>query len=69
MTFAELQRSLSGAQIEAVLDGCGESAEIGLYRVTPDDFQENECLEWPDDWPSWVSVKFLNDLGIEVIRA
>lgn len=68
MTFGELVRSLSGAKIEAVLDGCGESATIGLYRVRPD-FEENDVLDWPDDWPERVSVKFLKELGIEVITA
>lgn len=66
MTFSELAR---GGPIQAVIDGCGESAEIGLYRPNIDPFEEDEILDWPDDWPSWISTKFLKDLGIEVIVA
>lgn len=69
MTFNQIVRNASGAKIQAVLDGAGESAEIGLYQVTPDDFAEDIVLDWPEDWPSRVSVKFLQDLGVEVIRA
>lgn len=71
MTLEEMKKDAeqSGRKIQAVLDGCGESAEIGLYRVNTDPFQEDDVLDWPDDWPERVSVKFIESLGIEVIIA
>ncbi len=69
MTFAEIQRSLSGAIIEAVIDGCGESATIGLYKKHADDLYEIEELAWPDDWPEWMKVSDIRALGIDVITA
>ena len=69
MKFNELIDSLNGAKIEAVLDGCGESATLGLYKVHADDFVENDELPWPDDWPEWVRTEFVRNQGIEVIVA
>lgn len=70
MTFAEMKAVCPWQPIYAVIDGCGESAEIGLYRKNPDDFVEDEILDWPTDWPSWVSTKWLQEtIGIEVVIA
>ena len=69
MTFSEIIDSLNGAGIEAVIDGCGESATVGLYKVHADDFVENDEVPWPDDWPERVNVAFLEQLGVPVIIA
>jgi len=69
MTLAEMIRNANGAEIYCVLDGCSDSAEIGLYQRTPDDFDEDIILDWPDDWPSWVSTKFIREQGLDVITA
>lgn len=71
MTLDEmrLRATLKGEKVYAVIDGCGESAEIGLYQKNADDFEDDEALDWPDDWPEWVSVKFIKELGLEVLTA
>lgn len=53
-------------QSVAVIDGCGDHAEVTLYLEADDDFQE---LPWPEDWPSWVSTEFLEAKGFEVRNA
>jgi len=52
----------------AVIDGQGENAEISLNWRDEDgeDFGE---IQWPDDWPEWVSVDFLKGQGYQVITA
>lgn len=52
----------------AVIDGQGESAEVSLnWRdENGEDFGE---IQWPDDWPEWVSAEFLREQGYQVITA
>lgn len=69
MTLAEMRNVDPSAPVYVVLDGAGESATISVYRKHWDDFQEDEDLGWPDDWPPWVSVKFVKECGLEVIVA
>jgi len=69
MTLNEIREQNPRAEIEAVFDGQGDSATVGLYRVTPDDFQENDELPWPSDWPQFVTAKFVKQQGVSVVTA
>ena len=51
----------------AVIDGFGQHAEVHLYWESKEG--ETREMPWPDDWPSWVSCKFLESKGFEVVQA
>jgi hypothetical protein len=51
----------------ALIDGAGESAMIYLFADADGD--DETMLDWPEDWPDWVSRKFLEEKGFEVRHA
>lgn len=50
----------------AIIDGAGESATIGLYWGDQDGEIIAE-IPWPAGWPEWVSPKYAESKGYEVI--
>ena len=51
----------------AVIDGVGDSATVDIYEEDKEGNITN--LEWPDHWPSYISTRFLEQQGFEVITA
>ena len=56
-------------KLVAVIDGTAETSTIGLYREYEDYMREPEEIPWPEDWPDWVSVEFVEAAGYEVVVA
>lgn len=63
------ERKKDKGKLVAVLDGAGKTATVGLYREYEDCMIEPEELPWPKDWPDWVSIKFVEAAGYEVVVA
>lgn len=58
-----------GSRKVAVIDGQGKDAEVTLYVYLEDDDGDLKELPWPETWPKWVNVQFLEDQGYDVITA
>ena len=60
----------SKGKLVAVIDGVGDAAEIGLYREFDEDWAKDpEEIPWPEDWPDWVSIEFVEAAGYEIYIA
>jgi len=51
----------------AVIDGIGAESTVDIY--IEHDNGDIENLDWPENWPSWVTTEFLKQHGFEVISA
>ena len=51
----------------AIIDGTGAETTIGLYWADKDGELVQE-IEWPAVWPEWVSRKYAESKGFEIVR-